>query len=97
MSRLRGRGVLSAGLGKEPSQDERLRVLCSLRYAEVVDATLDAPLPHLALTFADGRVLFVLVDDGPYESWTAGSGDEQIVVGTDKKIFLIPRPTRRWK
>jgi len=57
----------------EPSMEERLRVLCSLRDATISEVALGTEQPHLTLKFEGGRLLFINGKDDHYESWEVGT------------------------
>ena len=54
-------------------EDEKaLHILCGLREAEIVGATLADDAPDLILTLADGRVFFLNGQHEQYEPWQLG-------------------------
>ena len=58
-------------------------VILGLRDATVQRVEVLEPIPHLVLTFADGRVLFLWGGHPQYESWQAGlsfSGKENWLI-----------------
>jgi hypothetical protein len=57
----------------QPSMEERLGVLCSLRQAIVAEVILSEEHPHLILRFEDGRLLFVNGKHENYECWQLGT------------------------
>jgi hypothetical protein len=57
---------------RELTQDEALRVLCSIREKVIDKATLGVEAPHLLLTLRGGSVLFINGDDPQYEPWDMG-------------------------
>jgi hypothetical protein len=63
---------------------KELEILNELSYTEIVDVKLGGNIPHLILTFQNGKSLFVHGHDEQYESWQLGvsfqSDDSWLVV-----------------
>jgi hypothetical protein len=67
----------------EPEAAGECAAIVSLRHATVSRVEVLEPLPHLVVTFTDGRVLFLWGGHPQYESWQAGlsfSGKENWLV-----------------
>lgn len=78
---------------------EHLAVV-ELRHCTVERVEVLEPLPHLVLTFTDGRVLFLWGGHEQYESWQAGlacSGtDNWLVVAAPGGSLIAWAPDSYW-
>jgi hypothetical protein len=85
--------------GQAEGADE-CAALLALRGATVQRVEVLEPIPHLALTFADGRVLFLWGGHPQYESWQAGlsfSGEESwLVVAAPGGGVVVWAPAAFW-
>ena len=74
--------------------------ILGLRYATVQCVEVLEPVPHLVLTFTDGRVLFLWGGHPQYESWQAGlsfSGEENwLVVAAPGGGVAVWAPASFW-
>ena len=66
------------------TQDEALRVLCSIREKVIDKVELAADTPHLRLTLEDGSVLFVNGEDPQYEPWDLG-----VAFGDPSEVWMV--------
>jgi hypothetical protein len=57
---------------KELTQDEEIRILCSLREQRIIDIKLGDKSPHLIITLESGTILFINGQHDLYESWQLG-------------------------
>jgi hypothetical protein len=75
-------------------------VIMGLRNATVQRVEVLEPVPHLVLTFTDGRVLFLWGGHPQYESWQAGlsfSGKESwLVVAAPGRGVAVWAPASFW-
>lgn len=68
----------------ELSEEEQIRLICSLRKRQVVKVELGASQPHIILTFADGTVFFLNGRHEMYECWVAG-----VSCGKPNELWMI--------
>lgn len=62
----------------EISQEMEFQRICGVREAVVVRVEVGSDAPHLILTLADGRVIFINGHDDNYEPWQAGVAFDRI-------------------
>ena len=70
-------------VGEEREEAGEYLAILALRHATVLRVEVLEPVPHLVVTFADGRVLFLWGGHPQYESWQAGlsfSGEQNWLV-----------------
>jgi hypothetical protein len=68
----------------ELTQDDALRVLCSIRERVIDRVDLAAGAPHLRLTLEGGSVLFVNGEDPQYEPWDMG-----VALGDPSEVWKV--------
>lgn len=75
---------------------KELEILNELSYIEIVDVKLDNSIPHLILTFQNGKSLFIHGHNEQYESWQMGvsfqKGESWLVVACPGDELAIWHP-----
>jgi hypothetical protein len=84
----------------ESGNDGACMAILALRHAAVQRVEVLEPIPHLVVTFTDGRVLFLWGGHPQYESWQAGlsfSGEQNwLVVAAPGDSVVAWAPASFW-